>query len=206
MVMVVGLWKGMNLQTKAYTYKEKGKEIESNQREMETMMDNLNFHPLCRRPLTNVLIHHLGIDFCFFLYFLILSLSLSHQYSTFQQCPTKVIIRQKKKKKYYSCARDSNKSNYTSKVILTTWIQNLKKKGQMATMNEYDGTNANVLRLAMIDDWNYYVGYTVINEYNKLSLVPQVFTRIKSYFVPMPLFHGGKNSYFHLSILLGRKS
>lgn len=27
-----------------------------------------------------------------------------------------------------------------------------KKKGQMATMNEYDGTNANVLRLAMIDD------------------------------------------------------
>lgn len=76
-VVVVGLWKGMNLQTKAYTYKEKGKEIESNQREMETMMDNLNFHPLCRRPLTNVLIHHLGIDFCFFLYFLILSLSLS---------------------------------------------------------------------------------------------------------------------------------
>lgn len=48
-------------------------------------------------------------------------------------------------------------------------------------MNEYDGTNANVLRLAMIDDWNYYVGYTVINEYNKLSLVPQVFTRIKSF-------------------------
>lgn len=127
-VVVVGLWKGMNLQTKAYTYKEKGKENESNQREMETMMDNLNFHPLCRRPLTNVLIHHLGIDFCFFLYFLILSLSLSHQYSTFQQCPTKVIIRQKKKKKNYSCARDSNKSNYTSKVILTTWIQNLKKR------------------------------------------------------------------------------
>lgn len=48
-------------------------------------------------------------------------------------------------------------------------------------MNEYDGTNVNVLHLAMIDDWNYYVGYTVINEYNKLSLVPQVFTRIKSF-------------------------